>query len=183
MNSPSHKENLMNPKYRDIGVAVEDGNLQGQRTTLVVQEFGATEAINPAPIVALSASNAVPQATPSPIENPTPEPTPTTQPVINVAGQQLNVPPQDSNKQAENKSLVDSSISPKVTGQPLFDPFTVSKVVGLSLAGLISFLLILDFLVLRARGVFRFSSHHLAHLSLIIVLVLGLLIIARGSII
>lgn len=42
MNSPTHKDNILNPKYQDIGIAVEDGVLQGQRTTLVVQMFGAT---------------------------------------------------------------------------------------------------------------------------------------------
>lgn len=40
MASPSHKENILNPKYQDIGIAVEEGVLQGQKTTLVVQMFG-----------------------------------------------------------------------------------------------------------------------------------------------
>ena len=40
MNSPSHRENLMNQKYQEIGVAVVDGTLQGVETTLVVQLFG-----------------------------------------------------------------------------------------------------------------------------------------------
>lgn len=45
MNSPTHKENLLNSKYRDIGIAVEDGVLNGQRTTLVVQMFGTTNGL------------------------------------------------------------------------------------------------------------------------------------------
>lgn len=40
MASPSHRENILNPKYQDIGIAVEEGILQGQKTTLVVQMFG-----------------------------------------------------------------------------------------------------------------------------------------------
>jgi hypothetical protein len=40
MDSPSHKENLLNAKYQDIGIAVVDGTLNGQETTLVVQLFG-----------------------------------------------------------------------------------------------------------------------------------------------
>jgi len=43
MNSPSHRENIINGKYRDIGIAVEDGVLSGQSTTLVVQMFGTTD--------------------------------------------------------------------------------------------------------------------------------------------
>lgn len=47
MNSPSHKANLVSPKYSDIGVAVVDGKLDGVETTLVVQMFGATPSILP----------------------------------------------------------------------------------------------------------------------------------------
>ena len=39
-NSPSHRDNLLSPKYREIGFAVLDGELQGRKTTLVVQMFG-----------------------------------------------------------------------------------------------------------------------------------------------
>lgn len=45
MNSPTHKENLLNSKYKDIGISVEDGMLNGQRTTLVVQMFGTTSSL------------------------------------------------------------------------------------------------------------------------------------------
>lgn len=40
MNSPSHRENMTNQKYQEIGVAVVNGTLQGVETTLVVQLFG-----------------------------------------------------------------------------------------------------------------------------------------------
>lgn len=39
MASPTHKENLLASRYRDIGVAVVDGKLGGVETTLVVQLF------------------------------------------------------------------------------------------------------------------------------------------------
>jgi len=39
-NSPSHWQNIVNPSYRDIGIAVVRGNFQGQDVTLVVQLFG-----------------------------------------------------------------------------------------------------------------------------------------------
>lgn len=41
MASPTHKENLLSPRYQDIGVAVVEGELGGVQTTLVVQFFGA----------------------------------------------------------------------------------------------------------------------------------------------
>ncbi len=40
MGSPSHRANLMNGQYNEIGVAVVNGTLQGIETTLVVQMFG-----------------------------------------------------------------------------------------------------------------------------------------------
>jgi hypothetical protein len=40
MDSPTHKANIMKPEYTDIGLAIMNGRLNGQETTLVVQEFG-----------------------------------------------------------------------------------------------------------------------------------------------
>lgn len=40
MESPTHKENITNKKYQEIGIAVVEGVLNGQKTTLVVQMFG-----------------------------------------------------------------------------------------------------------------------------------------------
>jgi uncharacterized protein YkwD len=41
MNSPTHRENILRPEFREVGFAVVDGVLQGEETTLVVQMFGA----------------------------------------------------------------------------------------------------------------------------------------------
>jgi hypothetical protein len=40
MNSPSHKQNLMNQNYTDVGYAVVNGVLNGYESTIVVQMFG-----------------------------------------------------------------------------------------------------------------------------------------------
>lgn len=40
MASPTHRENIMSGNYRDIGVAVVEGELLGKQTILVVQMFG-----------------------------------------------------------------------------------------------------------------------------------------------
>lgn len=40
MASPTHRQNLLDAKYRDIGIAVVDGYINGVETTLVVQMFG-----------------------------------------------------------------------------------------------------------------------------------------------
>lgn len=40
MASPTHKKNLLDNRYKDIGVAVKDGYINGVETTIVVQMFG-----------------------------------------------------------------------------------------------------------------------------------------------
>ena len=45
--SPSHRENLLNSRYQDIGIAIIDGQLEGRETTLVVQFFGTKLAAAP----------------------------------------------------------------------------------------------------------------------------------------
>ena len=39
MNSPTHRDNIVNSKYQEIGVGVVNGTLGGIKTTLVVQHF------------------------------------------------------------------------------------------------------------------------------------------------
>ncbi len=40
LNSPGHKANIVNSKFKDIGMAVVTGEFQGRETTIVVQLFG-----------------------------------------------------------------------------------------------------------------------------------------------
>jgi hypothetical protein len=40
MNSPTHKANIVNPNFKEIGVAVLDGEYQDSNTIIVVQMFG-----------------------------------------------------------------------------------------------------------------------------------------------
>ena len=48
MDSPTHRQNILNPDYQEIGVAVKKGNIDGHMTTVTVQEFGTKmpEAVN-----------------------------------------------------------------------------------------------------------------------------------------
>ena len=58
MNSPSHKANILNKNYQDIGIAVVRGDINGKETTVAVQFFGkitpiktvATTKTEPSPI-------------------------------------------------------------------------------------------------------------------------------------
>jgi len=90
LKSPSHRSNLLGAKYKDIGVAVASGKINGATSLIVVQMFGA-----PVPAPATKKVT-VPAQTPSPIvtkkeiaATPPPAPTPT-----KVLGEEVvNVPP------------------------------------------------------------------------------------------
>ena len=91
MASPSHRENLLSPNYKDVGFAIQEGTLTGDDTVLVVQEFGSTNSTvavqtEPAPQVTPVAPTATPAVvavvtspTPTPTAIPTQSPTPTLQ--------------------------------------------------------------------------------------------------------
>lgn len=75
MNSPSHRDNMLKPSYREIGFAIVNGTLQGEETTLVVQMFGAPASgtVSEAPAKQVAPPKtvvAVPEPTAAPVANP-----------------------------------------------------------------------------------------------------------------
>lgn len=56
MSSPTHRANILNPAYVDVGISVVEGYLQGHDTVLVVAHYGIpAQAPAPAPAVATPA--------------------------------------------------------------------------------------------------------------------------------
>ncbi|MFH1508875.1 MAG: CAP domain-containing protein [bacterium] len=43
LDSAEHRTNLLNPNFKEVGIAMDAGNVGGQETTLVVQMFGNRE--------------------------------------------------------------------------------------------------------------------------------------------
>lgn len=146
MASSTHRDNLLNSKYKDIGIAVTEGVLNGQKTTLVVQEFGTTELL-------------------------------AAKPAVEVSGKQIAVPKQDLVNPYE---LVKSAETKQ--GAALLNPYSISKIAGFSVITVIISLLIIDFWALRKRGVFRLSSHHIAHMALLSLTAGSLFMASPGSI-
>lgn len=148
MASPTHRDNLLNNKYQDIGVAVVDGILNGQKTTLIVQEFGTTQVI---------ANN---------------------NPAVSAGGKDINVPKNEYNNEPQ---LVAAAQTPKLA-KPVIDPYQLYKTMGVSLVTIIGVLLLIDMLVLIRRGVFRLSSHNLAHMVLLSVTTASLITGSPGAV-
>lgn len=64
MNSPSHRDNILNPNFQEMGLAVGTGNIQNRQETLAVLEFG--KQAQPA-VKTKTAQNAPAKSTPSPL--------------------------------------------------------------------------------------------------------------------
>lgn len=94
MNSPKHRENIVNANYTEIGIGIAEGMYQGQRAVFVVQFFGRPAAntggaTKPAPVAVpvsqattteqvAGATSSVPSPKPPVVAvKPTPKPTPT----------------------------------------------------------------------------------------------------------
>lgn len=75
MASPTHRDNMLSPKYSEIGIGIVEGDLAGSDSTIIVQFFGAplggttATAANPPPPVETIAQ-VQPLATPVPVEIP-----------------------------------------------------------------------------------------------------------------
>jgi len=156
MNSPSHRDNLLSDKYRDIGVAVVDGKLGGQETTLVVEMFGTKLAYAPAVAKTELGSFTVKAA-----EEVIPTPTitititPTLVPVV--ASTEINTPPAS--------------------------PFGLTKAISLIFVVGIICVLVVDVIMVSRHKIVRWTSRSVAHLAFMIFLLISAIIIYRGQII
>lgn len=148
MASKTHKENILNKNYQHIGIAVLEGTLNGEKTTLVVQEFGrpvdVAIAANP-PQGALQSIRVPNESGPS--------------------AQASKVPALASSPQVQSLTLVASE--KQVFKDAISDPYLAIKIAGLSLLFGLFILIALDLYIIRRRAVYRITSRHLPHLALI----------------
>lgn len=155
MNSPSHRENMLNSHYTDIGFAVVDGKLDGEETTLVVQMFGKPRTAN-------YLSQALPQAASTkvnvaPINSIQPVPVPTAVPVVNPA---------------PNKPQI----------LPAFAVANASKTIAIILGAFLTLLFAVDGIYVWRKGLLRISGSTIAHLGLLILSIVGIWFTTVGAI-
>ncbi len=169
MNSPTHRDNILNDKYQDIGIVVMDGEFQGYQTTLVVQMFGATSAT--APLADTQAGEATAQEPASELVDGT-----------RVAGQEIQVA-QDGSQADQAVDIDVSNLARETVGAvtppegfskpPLLDSFAIIRATSISLLLLLLGIVGMDIIIVARRRVRRVGSHSFAH-----ALMLGLLLIA-----
>jgi len=189
MASPTHKDNIIKPQYRDVGFAVINGKINGEETTLVVQMFGSSReiaAINPKKV----------QAAPS-TANPTVKSTP--QPTI--APVYVEVPDSKSEDNSavsneeyivtenapvpgllENFAIPVNAIAPGISENPKIDMMIFKQASMIMFIGLFMTVLIIDFLVSLRRRTVRSAGHNLAHFIFLAILAILVSTSVRGRI-
>jgi uncharacterized protein YkwD len=166
MASPSHKENLLSPKYKEIGIGVIEGDLNGVDTTIIVQFFGTNylDTIPVQPIAEAPVQTTAPTLAPTPASTPTISPTFTPLPISTSEVKLVNV----SDEEKSNQVLV--------------SPFTSTKEVSIAVVGLLLLVLILDAAITSRRRITRIGGRTFAHLSFLGMILAIVLILKAGQI-
>jgi len=140
MNSPTHKANIMKAEYVDIGLSVMNGRLNGEDTTLVVQEFG-TKANDLAEIRKKQEDN----------KNLAQNNSPTNAKLEQQPLQGINQPLSKQTLVASQQKVV-------------FLPFAFPKSVSMFLAEFLLIILLFDSIYIWKHRIFRISGHNFAHI-------------------
>lgn len=173
MASPTHKENIISGRYDEIGVAVVNGILNGQETTLVVQHFGKQSSVQ-ATISDESASSIQGETVKQP----------------EIAYQEKNVEEVvgDIKKDLETKpsnlfqtsQLANAKSADKIPTRSAFD---LTKSINLAIALIIILALVLDGYIIYKNKQERRVGKNFVHLTLIVIVVIIILITKNGRII
>ncbi len=175
MDSPGHRENILNGKYQDIGLAVVNGTLDGVETTLVVQEFGAKRSSQK---VAAVSSAAVEENKTQVRPSSTPSPTPT----VLLVAQITSVPPLsnegDSQQLTENNMIIGNSNVDSMKISPMW----LTKSWTLSIAGLLVMVFLIDMVVVAKVKLPRSGGKTWAHMLVLLFVITAILYTQSGII-
>ncbi len=153
MNSPTHRENLLSTKYKDMGFAIQEGNLTGEDTVLVVQMFGT-------PLSANSEVTNVPQSPPA----------------QQIAQEEVNAPA------VAVKSEQQSAIPVENVSKPLIDAPTTTKSLSVIFLFFIIAILVLDLCIVEKKRLPRILGHNLDHIIILVLFLLLILLDKTGGI-
>lgn len=179
MASPSHRSNIMDDKFREIGVAVASGDLEGREVVLVVQMFGTPVSAIPAtqPLVQASPQPS-PQPSPaqvarirenqSPVASPSPSPEPTPSPTPVAVAVELPGPESAQNSQA---TVLASR------------QFSLVKGASFGLIGFVFSLFALEIVYTLRKSHLRLRSGVLAHLAILAFVLLAIWYAVGGTIV
>ncbi len=159
MNSSTHRENILNGNYKEVGIGVVEGSLAGVDTTIIVQFFGTPQNVVAAiPVAQAGEAAAKAPASARPTVKPTPAATPTLSPTP--------TPTPGSE-----------------TGAAFVSPFTSTKNLSLAIVGILLLVLSVDLIVVRRKRIARIGGRTLAHIAFLGMILAVILILKAGEII
>lgn len=165
MASPTHKENIVNAKYSEIGVAVVPGTLQGNETVLVVQFFGAVSSGGAVAQEGSAKDSALPvEVKPQ---------------VAEVRGKEIKEP---AVQQVQVEEIVIATASPLPTSMPRFNQFHLARTLNLATTALFILALIIDLYLAESRRLSRRVGNNWAHILFINLILLATTIVNAGKI-
>lgn len=154
-NSSSHRQNLLNKNYSEVGFAAVNGVLNGYQTTLVVQMFGAPR------VIAVNTEKEVYQLESVSVDNPADE-------VKDIRVQVVQQP----------------YVYQQINVQPVFDVSQATKIFSGLLAAFIILLLALDIWYSKKMGITKINGNTLAHIAFLVLVVLSIWFVLKpGAII
>lgn len=189
MNSPSHRSNLLDKNFKEIGVSVQSGRLTGSEGILVVQEFGSGVSQAPAQVaIATPAPSIVPTAVPQVAGNtqqrPVQSPTVSPKPIASITPEPTVVPSPVVVAQAEEIPGPTPVPGPIGSGSVVLASrqFSLSKMISLALVGFVFLLFAVEVLTVLRKESLHLRSGILAHLGILAFLLLLIWYAVGGSV-
>lgn len=189
MASPTHRDNILNPKYKEIGIGIVEGDLAGSDTTLIVQFFGTRYVDSVKPTVATVDNNSD----------------------VNVVNEQTTVTTvvttEKVNDQVEDEKLAVTKVedAPVATSTPLVEiervnsdsnlvlsgsspqvlisPFTTTKNTSVIIVSTLALVFLIDWFIVSRRRIARMTGKTFAHVAFLGMIFVVLLILKSGKII
>lgn len=138
MASPTHKENIVNPKFKEIGVAVVDGTLGGLKTTLVVQYFGTSTYLASQPQAQQPQTSA-----------------------------QAREPAQQPSTEV-NFETTETLAQTNENIKPLANPLKINKKLSGFIIGVLTMVLVVDGYIVLKNKIYRSTGRTTAHISFLL---------------
>lgn len=141
MNSTTHRANIVNVKYQEVGIGVVDGVLNGVKTTLVVQHFGA-------PLGGRTSTKSTEKVA---VQN--------------------------------NHRVLADTVEVNSSSKVLISPLQISQAIGAMMFIVIIGVLLVDAYFTLKNKTHRLSSHSLAHVGFLFIILVSLLVYRSGGIV
>lgn len=191
MASASHRSNILNPNFKEVGIAVVNGVLLGEETTLVVQLFGTSATLaqqSTPPVVASTQTQQVPTppaTAPTEVaaevtqETPSPEPQLHPYSIIATAGSDQNHKPPGISARLRaglNNLQAKATVAVNPHSWSVGQQITIIFFLGLMTV------LVGDSITLWRKGIKRRNSHSMMHAGMLGILIVLTMISSLGAI-